>query len=165
MLSGEIKQYQGDYYKVIQRENLINKFIIKRHQNQQELSQTQFYKNILDQIMYLNNQLMILWRRCINKYNNIYFQFKKKNQNYNYLNHNEIILKIQKQTKQLFELDSQEQQQSKKLTEDNHFIKVIQSHFELLFNSSEYFQTADTFEDCIYENPQIKNQTNENIDK
>ncbi|CAK80506.1 unnamed protein product (macronuclear) [Paramecium tetraurelia] len=46
---------------------------------------------------------------------------------------------------QLSKLYSQEQQQSPKLIQDNHFINEIQIQFELLFISSEYFQTVDTF--------------------
>ncbi|CAD8172211.1 unnamed protein product [Paramecium pentaurelia] len=194
---------------------------IKTKENQARLS---YYKNILDQIMdfkqSINDSLEKMYKQ-IQQY--IYPIQKEKQEIQEY----EQQLNYFEDIKQLSELYSQEQQKSPKLIEDNHFINEIQRQFELLFNSSEYFQTLDTFKntketikdimennvielipqlikkndyktpslsricsnhkkeiimidmdsstnkiedrfacvDCISENPQIKYQTIENVDK
>ncbi|CAD8198431.1 unnamed protein product [Paramecium octaurelia] len=189
----QIKSYQKD---------------IKIKENQARLN---YYKNILDQIMDFKQSIDTSLEKMYKQIQQYLFPIQKEKQE---LQEFESQLNYFEDLKQLSELYSQEQQQSPKLIEDNNFINEIQREFELLFNSSEYFQTIDTFKntketiknilennvielvhsnikknnfkgnnydymdsqkqkiedrfacvDCIYENPQIKYQNIENIDK
>ncbi|CAK81373.1 unnamed protein product (macronuclear) [Paramecium tetraurelia] len=194
---------------------------IKAKKNQARLN---YYKIILEQIMYFKQSIDDSLEKMHKQIQQYMFPIQKEKQE---LQEFESQLNYFEDLKQLSELYSQEQQQSPKLIEDNHFINEIQKQFELLFNSSEYFQTVYTFKntkekikdimennviemvlsninkndsktpslsricsnhkkeiimidmdsqkqkiedrfacvDCIYENPQIKYQTIENIDK
>ncbi|CAD8213864.1 unnamed protein product [Paramecium octaurelia] len=220
----EIKQQQGDYYRVIQRKNLISKVIIKDIKIKENSTRLKYYKSILDQIMDFKQSIDNSLEKMYKQIQQYIFPIQKEKQE---LQEFESQLNYFEDLKQLSQFYSQEQLQSPKLIEDDHFIKEIQRQFELLFNSTEYFQTVDTFKniketikdimendlieffpsninkndsktpslsricsnhkkeiimidmdsqkqkiedrfacvDCIYENPQIKYQTIENIDK
>ncbi|CAD8182634.1 unnamed protein product [Paramecium pentaurelia] len=93
----------------------------------------------------LNYLLMILKKRCIKKYNNIYiFPIQKEkselHEQYFQLNYFEDIKQLQEYNSDNYLISS------KKLIEDNNFIDDVTRQFELLFNYAKYFQTLDIFE-------------------
>ncbi|CAD8190237.1 unnamed protein product [Paramecium pentaurelia] len=112
---------------------------IKSKENQARLN---YYKNILDQIMDFKQSIDDSLEKMYKQIQQYIFPIQKEKQE---LQEYEQQLNYFEDIKQLSELYSQEQQKSPKLIEDNHFINEIQRQFELLFNSSEYFQTLDTF--------------------
>ncbi|CAD8159221.1 unnamed protein product [Paramecium pentaurelia] len=112
---------------------------IKIKENQARLN---YYKNILDQIMdfkrFVDDTLEKMYKQ-IQQYMYPIQKEKQELQEYEYqLNYFEDI-------RNLSELYSQDEQKSQKLIQDINFIDEIQRQFELLFTSSEYFQTLDTF--------------------
>ncbi|CAD8213052.1 unnamed protein product [Paramecium pentaurelia] len=112
---------------------------IKTKENQARLS---YYKNILDQIMDFKQSINDSLEKMYKQIQQYIFPIQKEKLE---LQECEQQLNYFEDIKQLSELYSQEQQQSPKLIEDNHFINELQRQFELLLNSSEYFQTLDTF--------------------
>ncbi|CAD8194892.1 unnamed protein product [Paramecium octaurelia] len=111
----------------------------KTKENQARLN---YYKTILDQIMDFKQSIDNSLEKMYKQIQQYIFPIQKEKQE---LQEFESHLNYFEDIKSLSELYSQEQQQSPKLIEDNHFISEIQREFELLFNSSEYFQTMDTF--------------------
>ncbi|CAD8213786.1 unnamed protein product [Paramecium pentaurelia] len=112
---------------------------IKTKENQARLS---YYKNILDQIMDFKQSIDDSLEKMYKQIQQYIYPIQKEKQE---LQEFEQQLNYFEDIKQLSELYPQEQQKSPKLIEDNHFINEIQRQFELLLNSSEYFQTLDTF--------------------
>ncbi|CAD8129463.1 unnamed protein product [Paramecium sonneborni] len=111
---------------------------VKSKENQARIN---YYKSILDQIMDFKQSIDESLEKMYRYIQQYIFPIQKEKQE---LLEYEQQLNYFKDIKQLSEL-YQEQQKSPKLIEDTHFINEIQRQFELLFNSSEYFQTIDTF--------------------